>query len=154
MRTHRFETHLTIPRPRGEVFRFFADATNLERITPPWLRFRIVTPLPITMQVGVCIDYRLRVHGVPFSWRTRIAAWEPPYRFVDEQLRGPYRRWVHEHLFLEGEAGTTCVDRVEYAVPGGALLDRLLVRRDVERIFAFRRGALLQLFAASKDPAR
>lgn len=128
------------------MFPFFADARNLERITPPWLRFRILTPGPIEMRVGALIDYRLRIRGVPVRWRTRIAAWEPPHRFVDEQVRGPYRRWVHEHTFEPTDGGTLCRDRVEYAVPGGALIARLLVRPDVERIFAYRRAVLASLF--------
>ncbi|MFZ5787076.1 MAG: SRPBCC family protein, partial [Acidobacteriota bacterium] len=135
-------SELVLPRPREEVFPFFADARNLERITPPWLRFRILTPGPIGMREGALIDYRLRIHGVPVRWRTRIAAWEPPFRFVDEQVRGPYRSWVHEHLFDAVDGGTLCRDRVEYAVPGGAVVARLLVRPDTERIFAYRREVL------------
>lgn len=152
MKSHTFESRLVIPRPRGEVFAFFADAANLQRITPPWLKFRVLTPTPIAMAEGTLIDYRLRLHGVPLSWRTRISAWEPPHRFVDEQLRGPYRRWVHEHVFVEEDGGTTCLDRVEYAVPGGALVDRLFVRPDVERIFAFRRDALLRIVGNGLQP--
>jgi len=154
VRTNTFETSLFLPRPRPDVFAFFADAQNLERITPPWLHFRITSPLPIAMAAGTLIDYRLRLHGVPISWRTRIAVWEPPVRFVDEQLRGPYRRWVHEHLFIDRDGGTECRDRVEYAVPGGAVVDRLLVRPDVERIFAFRAAALTTLFGGSAASGR
>jgi ligand-binding SRPBCC domain-containing protein len=139
-------SEVLLPRRREEVFPFFADARNLERITPPWLRFRILTPGPIEMREGALIDYRLRIRGVPVRWRTRIAAWEPPYRFVDEQVRGPYRRWVHEHTFEATDGGTLCRDRVRYAVPGGALVARALVRPDVERIFAYRRDVLTALF--------
>jgi hypothetical protein len=146
MRERRFTAEQWLPRPPAELFPFFADAANLERITPPWLAFRILTPGPIEMRPGALIDYRLKVHGVPLRWRTRIAAWEPPHRFVDEQLRGPYRRWVHEHTFVEQDGGTLCRDDVRYAVLGGALVDRLLVRRDVESIFAYRRRALSELF--------
>ena len=141
-----FAAEQWLPRPRAEVFPFFADAANLERLTPPWLEFRILTPRPVAMREGALIDYRLRIRGVPVRWRTRIAAWEPPDRFVDEQVRGPYRLWVHEHLFVERDGGTLCRDEVRYAVPGGALVDRLLVRPDVERIFAWRRRALAELF--------
>jgi ligand-binding SRPBCC domain-containing protein len=141
-----FETSLWLPRPRGEVFAFFADAANLEAITPPWLKFHVLTPPPITLQAGALIDYRLRVHGVPLRWRTRIAVWEPPVRFVDEQLRGPYRRWVHEHTFEERDGGTLCRDRVEYDVLGGRLIERLFVRRDVETIFAYRKERLTERF--------
>ena len=142
----RFETSVWLPRPRDEVFVFFADAANLEAITPPWLNFHILTPPPIAMRAGALIDYRLRVHGLPLRWRTRIAVWEPPARFVDEQLRGPYRRWVHEHTFVERDGGTLCGDRVEYDVLGGRLVERLFVRRDVERIFAHRKERLTEMF--------
>ena len=97
------DTELFLPRPREEVFPFFADAFNLEAITPPFLRFKVTTEAPIEMQVGALIDYKLRLHGIPITWRTRIAAWEPPYRFVDEQLKGPYSLWRHEHTFEEVE---------------------------------------------------
>lgn len=142
----RFETSVWLLRPRGEVFTFFSDAANLEAITPPWLNFHILTPPPIVMRAGALIDYRLRVHGLPLRWRTRIVVWEPPFRFVDEQLRGPYRRWVHEHTFEERDGGTLCGDRVEYDVPGGRLIERLFVRRDVERIFAHRKERLTEMF--------
>lgn len=148
MRESRFESEIWLPRPRAEVFPFFADAGNLERLTPPWLGFRILTPPPIAMSAGARIDYRLRVHGLPLRWRTRIEVWDPPHRFVDVQLRGPYRLWHHTHTFEEGDGGTLCRDVVRYAVPGGALVDRLFVRRDVERIFAFRGEALRSLFGA------
>lgn len=149
MRESRFESELWLPRPVEEVFPFFADAGNLERLTPPWLRFRILTPRPIEMRPGALIDYRLRVHGLPLAWRTRIEAWEPPHRFVDAQLRGPYRLWHHTHTFEARDGGTLCRDVVRYAVPGGALVDRLLVRRDVERIFAYRREELNRIFGAA-----
>jgi ligand-binding SRPBCC domain-containing protein len=153
-----FETALWLPQPREVVFAYFSDAANLQAITPPWLHFHILTPLPIAMRAGALIDYRLRVHGVPLRWRTRIAVWEPPFRFVDEQLRGPYRRWVHEHTFEAVDGGTLCRDRVEYDVPGGRLIERLFVRRDVEQIFAYRRQRLEERFgraetdAALRDP--
>jgi ligand-binding SRPBCC domain-containing protein len=141
---HRSETWLA--RPRAEVFPFFADATNLERLTPPWLAFAILTPRPIEMRVGARIDYRLRVHGVPLRWRSEITAWEPPWRFVDEQIRGPYRLWQHTHTFVETEGGTTIHDRVRYSVPGGLLVHKLLVQRDVRSIFAYREKVLRELF--------
>jgi len=155
MRERRFESELWLPRPRAEVFPFFADAGNLERITPPWLSFSIATPSPIRMERGARIDYRLRVRGVPLRWRSQIAEWEPPRRFVDVQLRGPYRLWHHTHEFEEHDGGTLCRDRVRYAVWGGSLVDRLLVRRDVEAIFAWRRQVLAELFdggSAPQDP--
>src|SRR5204863_7291836 len=134
-----FETELWLPRPRAEVFNFFSDSHNLENITPPFLKFVVLTPGPIEMRQGTLIDYRLRIRGFPVRWRTLISAWEPPFRFVDEQVRGPYRQCIHEHTFKEQDGGTTMRDSVRYRVPGGALVNRLFVRADVERIFDFRR---------------
>ena len=136
---------LWLPKPRSELFPFFADARNLEVITPPWLRFEIASPTPIRMQPGTLIDYNLRVYGIPFRWRSEITVWEPPYRFVDEQRKGPYRRWIHEHRFEERDGGTLCVDHVRYAVLGGAVIERLFVRRDIARIFSFRTEKLNEL---------
>lgn len=147
MRVHTFETELWLPSALEELFPFFADATNLERITPPWLRFQILTPLPIEMRPGTVIDYKLRIRGLPIRWRTLITAWEPPHRFVDEQVRGPYRLWVHEHTFVPCGTGTQVRDRVRYAVPLDRLLHRLVVRPDIERIFAYRAQTLKSLFA-------
>ena len=147
MTTHLFETELWLPLPREKIFPFFADAKNLETITPPWLNFRILTPGEIPMRVGALIDYQIRIHGFPVCWRTKITGWNPPASFVDEQLRGPYRRWRHTHTFEEKNGGTLCGDRVEYAVPGGALINHLFVRRDVARIFAYRALALKKHFA-------
>jgi ligand-binding SRPBCC domain-containing protein len=140
-------TSLVLPGRPADVFPFFADAANLERITPPWLRFRILTPLPVEMRPGARIEYRLRLRGVPVRWRTEITAWEPPFRFVDEQLRGPYRWWVHEHRFEEVPGGTLASDRVRYGLRGGRLVNRLLVQRDLERIFAYRHDVLAERFA-------
>ena len=134
-----------LPLPLNDVFPFFADATNLQAITPPWLRFHVLTPEPIPMRVGQHIDYRLRVRGVPLRWQSEITAWNPPHRFVDEQRRGPYKRWHHEHMFMERGGGTVIFDRVEYALYGGPLaplVHTLIVRSDVERIFRFRGEAI------------
>jgi ligand-binding SRPBCC domain-containing protein len=144
--TFEHRTSLCLPRPLDEVFAFFADAHNLEILTPPWLRFEVLTPRPISLGVGVKIDYKLRVHGLPIRWQSEITAWEPPYRFVDQQLRGPYRVWRHEHRFREDPSGTVADDHVVYAVPGGALINRLFVARDVEKIFAFRSEKLREIF--------
>ena len=146
MKTFQFEATQLITRPRGEVFAFFSDAANLEAITPTWLKFVICSPQPITLRRGTLIDYRLRVHGVPIRWRSLISVWEPPARFVDEQVRGPYRLWHHEHRFEEVEGGTNVHDRVRYAPLGGALINSLFVRRDVERIFAYRAERLQSVF--------
>jgi ligand-binding SRPBCC domain-containing protein len=148
-----------VPRPRDEVFAFFADAQNLEAITPRFLRFRILTPTPVAMGEGARVDYRLSLFGVPFRWRTRIDAWDPGTRFVDTQLSGPYRRWRHTHLFADAPGGTRVTDRVEYALPLGplgVLAHALLVRRTLERIFTHRQeriAALLAPAGAASPPA-
>jgi ligand-binding SRPBCC domain-containing protein len=142
-----FHDEIWLPKPVGEVFEFFSDARNLQALTPSWLNFSVLTPGAIIMRPGTLIDYRLRVHGVPMRWQSEITAWEPPCRFVDEQRRGPYKLWIHEHGFEAREGGTQVADHVRYAVPGGQLIDRLFVRRDVERIFKFRREKLEALFS-------
>jgi len=143
---------LWLPRPAGEVFAFFADARNLDAITPPWLHFRILSPDP-AMHEGALLDYRIRLRGVPIRWRTRITAWDPPHRFVDAQLRGPYRLWVHEHTFEPRPGGVLCRDRVEYDAPGGPLVHRLLVAPDLARIFDYRAKRMQELFGPVDDPA-
>lgn len=144
-------TTLFLPHPRSVVFPFFAAAENLQRITPPWVDFRIVTPLPIEMHRGTLIDYRLKVHGVPIAWRTEITAWEPDGFFVDTQLKGPYRRWVHAHRFTDVPGGTLVQDDVEFSVPGGWPIERLFVRRDLRAIFLHRQRAILEAFSATAD---
>ena len=147
MKTFLFTTELWLPRARAEVFPFFADARNLEAITPPWLRFETLTPSPIAMRPGARIDYRLRVHGFPTRWQTEITEWQPPHRFVDQQLRGTYHVWHHTHTFMERDGGTLCRDEVVYRPRGGALINWLFVRRDVAKIFAFRQQVLARRFA-------
>ncbi len=146
MRTHTLEADVWLPHPRGEVFAFFADATNLELITPPWLNFRVITSTPTEMKTGAVIDYRLKLRGIPIRWQSEITAWEPPHRFVDVQRRGPYRLWVHEHTFVEKDKGTLVKDRVRYAVPGGPLVNRFVVRPDLDRIFGYRQRKLVEIF--------
>ena len=145
---HRFlETSTELPLAVDEVFAFFSNAENLERITPPELAFRILTPTPIDISEGTIIDFRLRLFGVPFRWKTRIVQWQPHDRFVDEQLRGPYRSWRHLHTFAECETGTRMTDRVEYRLPfepAGALA-LPLVRRQLDRIFRYRASVMSQL---------
>lgn len=128
--------------PPDSVFGFFADAFNLEAITPPWLRFRVLTPGPVPMGPGTMIEYRLRLHGLPIRWLTRIEVWEPGVRFVDVQVRGPYRVWAHTHSFEPHAGGTLVRDTVRYDLPLGPLgrlAHAAFVRRDLERIFDFRR---------------
>ena len=146
MRVHEFQSELWLPLPPVELFPFFADAANLDALTPAWLNFHIVTPSPIAMREGALIDYRLRVRGVPLRWRTRINVWQPPDLFVDEQVRGPYRQWIHEHTFEARDGGTLARDHVRYAVALDFLVHRLFVRPDMERIFQFRSEALRKLF--------
>ena len=139
------------------MFPFFADARNLEAITPPLLRFEVVTPEPIAMGVGTLIQYRLRLHGVPIRWLTSIQAWEPPYRFVDVQVSGPYALWHHTHTFAADGDTTIMTDVVRYAIGFGRLGDlahRLFVRRDVAAIFDFRYDALGSMSAASPSSTR
>lgn len=149
MKTWTLERQQWIRRPRDEVFEFFEDATNLARITPPFLGFRILTPPPIRMGEGTLIDYRISLFGVPLRWRTRIELYEPGVRFVDTQIRGPYRLWRHTHEFSDAPGGTWMKDRVEYAIgwgPVGSLARALFVRRTLDRIFDFRRDAVASTF--------
>jgi ligand-binding SRPBCC domain-containing protein len=148
---HVLERDQVVPRGRDEVFAFFADAFNLEAITPPWLGFRVITPGPIGMAAGTSIEYRLKLHGLRVDWLTSIEIWEPGRRFVDTQVRGPYRLWRHTHLFEDHPNGTLVRDRVSYAIPLGPLgeLARLLfVRRDLDRIFDHRQVAVAEALGA------
>ena len=149
MKEKQFHDELLLPHSRDEIFPFFAEARNLETLTPPWLRFEVATPQPIVLRAGALIDYRIRVHGLPLRWRTEIVEWNPPHRFVDVQLSGPYQLWHHTHTFDERGDSTLCRDDVRYWPRGGALIDRLFVRRDIERIFAFRRKRLREIFGAA-----
>lgn len=138
---HRLSTDMTLACPLDRVFDFFSDAGNLEAITPPELRFHFLTRLPIAMRVGARIDYRLRLHGIPFTWRTRITAWAPGERFVDEQESGPFRLWIHEHRFEAISATSTRIrDEVEYRLPFEPVgrIAHPLVRARLDRIFAYR----------------
>lgn len=128
------------------AFAFYGDERNLEQLTPPWLHFEVTTPRPIAMEADTLLEYRLRLHGVPIRWQTRIDAWEPPARFTDFQQKGPYSLWEHSHTFeSDGDGATVITDRVRYAIPFGplgSLAHVLFVRRDLERIFDFRRDAI------------
>lgn len=147
MKVHILRSEVWIGRPRKEVFEYFSRAENLETLTPPWLHFSILSATPIEMKTGTRIRYRLRLHGIPLRWASEITAWEPPYRFVDEQRWGPYRQWIHEHEFVEHAEGTTIRDTVQYAVRGGLVVDRLLVAPDLRRIFEFRRQKISDIFS-------
>jgi ligand-binding SRPBCC domain-containing protein len=151
--TYVLETEQMLALPVEQVFEFFSDAMNLEAITPPFLKFRVLTPAPIDMRVGTLIDYKLSLRGVPIRWRTRIAAWEPPFRFIDMQLRGPYKLWHHEHRFEPVGNETRCIDRVEYRHAGGPLVNKLIVRPDLERIFRYRQHRITELLQPAPEPA-
>jgi ligand-binding SRPBCC domain-containing protein len=143
---YRLSTELLVGEPVAQVFDFFADAFQLETITPPCLRFSVQTPPPIEMRAGTLIDYRLRLHGLPNRWRSKISEWEPPFHFVDEQVRGPYRYWHHLHAFEEIDGATLVRDIVHYDVRLDFVLHTLLVRRDLRRIFEFRRETMSRIF--------
>jgi ligand-binding SRPBCC domain-containing protein len=150
MKIHVLEREQLLPQPPGVVFPFFADARNLEAITPPLLRFRVVAPAPIEMRAGTLLQYRLRLHGLSLDWLTRIAEWVPGERFVDEQIAGPYKLWHHTHEFEpRGDGATLMRDTVRYALPLWPLgeLSAPLVRRDLARIFDFRHAACARHFA-------
>ena len=150
MRTHEFKTGVWLPVPPEKIFSFFSNAANLDVLTPSWLHFCIMTPQPVEMRAGALIDYRLRIHGLPMRWRTLIKEWRPPHRFVDEQLHGPYRQWIHEHIFEPVDDGTLARDIVHYSVPFDIIMHPLFVRPDIERIFAFRRQSLRTQFGVDK----
>jgi ligand-binding SRPBCC domain-containing protein len=138
-----------VPRAPSEVFAFFSDARNLERITPPFLKFRIANVSTPTLQAGTRIDYQLSLHGVPVRWQSLIRDWTPDRSFVDVQTRGPYRLWEHTHEFEPWRDGTIIRDRVRYELPLGTLGETVaggFVGRDLEAIFAFRRATIQELF--------
>ena len=147
MRTHLLEREQLLARPLEEVFRFFSEASNLALLTPPSMHFRLITAQPVQMRDGTLIEYRLRVHGMPIRWVSRIEDWEEGVGFADRQVKGPYRHWLHRHGFEATEDGTRIVDRVEYALPFGVLglLGVPLVRRELDAIFAYRRAAVVRL---------
>jgi ligand-binding SRPBCC domain-containing protein len=148
-RLYRYEQTQIIPRARQDVWDFFTDAKNLERLTPAFLHFRITTEGPVEVRPGTRIEYRLSLHGIPFAWETRIEAVDAPHSFTDVQVRGPYQVWRHVHTFEDAPHGTEMRDVVDYALPLG-LLGRvarsLFVRRQLEAIFAYRRQAIERFF--------
>ena len=138
MTIYTLRRELWIDRPLPVAFDFFSRAENLEKITPPWLAFRVLTPLPIEMKEGASIAYALKVHGIPLRWLTEIECWNPPTEFIDVQAKGPYKMWRHLHRFSEVRGGTSIVDIVHYALPFGPLgrlMHRLQVARDLSKIF-------------------
>ncbi len=153
MSEHIIDRKIRIEAPQPEVFRFFADAENLETICPPELRFRILTPKPITITKGTLLDYRLTLYGIPFRWQTLISQWDPPNLFIDESLRGPYKQWIHQHSFSQKSDGTTIMrDLVKYRLPLEPIgdLGHWLVRRELNYIFDFREKTVLQLLNSGR----
>jgi ligand-binding SRPBCC domain-containing protein len=146
MKAHNLKTEIWLPQKRTTVFNFFADPRNLEELTPKWLHFEILTPMPLPMEPGALIDYRLRLYGIPLRWQSKISVWEPPSRFVDTQTRGPYSLWIHEHTFVERDGGTVVGDTVSYAALGGRIVNQLLVAPDLSRIFRYRHEVLQNKF--------
>ncbi|NNF05737.1 MAG: SRPBCC family protein [Candidatus Eisenbacteria bacterium] len=151
---HIFRTHTELPTGLGETFDFFAAAENLERITPPELQFKIVSPKPVHIEEGALIDYRLKLMGISFGWRTQITNWDPPHVFTDSQLKGPYRQWIHTHRFWEENGKTQMTDEVRYKLPLFPLGEVAypLVRLQVRRIFAYRGEAIRDLLLKSETP--
>lgn len=146
---HHLEKEHLVAAPLEEVFRFFGQPENLARITPGWLGFRILTPSPVPMRTGAIIDYEVKLGPIPTRWRSVITTFEPPHRFVDEQLMGPYSFWHHTHEFEEAPGGTLIRDKVLYLMPLGPLgrLARVLfVRRQLEGIFNHRRKVIEEVF--------
>jgi ligand-binding SRPBCC domain-containing protein len=151
MKTYTFKAEQVVNAPLAQCFDFFSKAENLEKITPPLLHFHIITPLPIVLKKGALIDYKLKVHGVPMKWRTLIEEWQPNTKFVDTQLRGPYKLWHHTHEFesIDGGKKTLMHDTVNYALPFGflgRLVHPILVKPDIDKIFAHRRKVIEEMF--------
>ena len=156
LKFHTLRREQWIPRPIHEVFAFFADARNLEEITPPWLGFRILEMDSGSFSEGTQICYGLTLHGIPIYWRTEILQWDSPHRFVDVQRSGPYKLWHHTHRFEAHEGGTRMIDMVRYKLPFGVLgriVHALKVRGDVRRIFDYLRQRIHELFTEHRSDA-
>jgi ligand-binding SRPBCC domain-containing protein len=146
----RFKTEQQIDKPIDEVFSFFAKVENLERITPAWLNFKIITPLPVEMRSGTKIDYQIKLYGVPLNWKTEITRWDPPSLFIDTQLKGPYSAWIHEHRFAEQDGKTIMHDTVDYDIPAGfltPLINKFFIEKQINAIFAYRRREIERYFS-------
>ncbi len=149
MKSRELTSEIWLPATVSAVFEFFSNAANLNEITPPWLHFRIINAGAILMKPGALIDYRLKIHGIPVSWQSGIETWKPPHLFIDTQRKGPYRKWIHTHQFEESDNGTLVKDKVEYALHGWifeSLVDRILVKPDLRRIFEYRKSRLAEIF--------
>lgn len=145
MKVFTLRRKLWVPKPIDKVFPFFSDVKNLDRITPKWLHFRSVEH-PESVGEGTRLMHKLKIRGIPITWVSEITHWDPPYGFVDEQKKGPYRLWKHEHTFREEKDGTVCEDTVKYAVLGGDLINRFLIAPDLKKIFDYRQERLRKIF--------
>ena len=151
LKIYKLKREVTIPAPVENVFSFFSAAENLNLITPPWLYFKILTPLPIKMEKNTLIDYSIKLLGLRMTWKTEIMIWQPPHKFIDRQIEGPYRVWEHTHQFEKKAEGTQMTDIVRYAVPGfvlSPLIHYLFVRPRLDKIFAYRKQRMLELFTS------
>lgn len=149
MKTHTLTRHTTIEKPIDEVFDFFTKAENLNKIIPPDLHFEMITKLPISIKKGTVIDYKIKIAGIPFKWKTEITEWNPPYSFEDTQVKGPYKIWIHKHKFESKNGFTLMTDIINYLSPGGIfefVPHRLFVKKKVESIFDFREKSLIKIF--------
>ena len=146
MAEHIIDQSFSIGMSKEDIFDFFASAENLERLTPPWLNFKIISALPIAMNAGTVIEYKIKLHRIPIRWESEITLWDPPHRFCDVQRKGPYKKWVHEHIFETSDVGTLVRDKVNYEVIGGNLINELFVKKDLAKIFDYRQATLLSIF--------
>jgi len=153
MKTHTIETSIHLPLKIEGVFPFFCQVENLQRITPPELDFCVLTPFPIDIDLGTTVDYQLRLFRIPFRWRSKITVWEPPYRFVDEQVSGPYKSWEHTHLFYQENRGTVIEDNVIYRLPYWPFgeITYPLVRAQLKRIFQYRQKTIRKLLLGNRQ---
>jgi ligand-binding SRPBCC domain-containing protein len=151
MADHVLESRLWLARPRPQVFAFFADPANLARVSPPRLRLRLLTPVT-ALSAGAVLDFRVSWLGLPLRWRSYVREYDPPHRFVDVQVRGPWARWEHRHQFLEDDGGTWMEDRVTYRLPLGPigrLLHAVAVRRQIEATWAYRQARIVELLGGA-----
>jgi ligand-binding SRPBCC domain-containing protein len=155
MAERRFRNEMQIDKTPEDVFAFFSNAANLNRITPPWLHFKILNP-DVKLQKGSLIRYRLRLRGIPLKWISEITEWNPPHYFVDAQIKGPYRTWIHKHEFIAEDSVTHMIDEVRYSLPGSflePLVNRFFVEPDIKRIFQFRTKVIEEIFKSEKPSA-
>ena len=141
MKYHEFKEKQFIDLPIEEVFNYFSNPSNLQKITPKYLNFKIKNNPPFIMKKGQLFEYRLRVRGIPITWISLISSYDPPYSFIDEQIKGPYSSWHHTHLFKEENGGTVIIDEVKYTLPLGLIgkiVNLIWVKKDLDKIFQYR----------------